>query len=223
MVNILLIGDSLTEGYYAYGMKFHSYAEKMEELLYRHFPSTPSSEQEQNGIHLPFLIHQRGVSGECTDEIAMRLNSYLHRAEEKGSGYDIVCVLGGTNDLGDDVPNPAEICQNLQAMYEQVKKHNSNSLLVLITIPEGRCVDEDYVAARRKVNSWILQYGSADSNVVHVDLEHLLPHFKPDSKPLEVDVLHWDDALHMTVKGYDKFGELVFAAIQPHFAKFISK
>ena len=76
MVNILLIGDSLTEGFYAHGYKFHSYAEKLEELLYRHFPtksknnSDDEEESSSGGFKLPFLIHQRGVSGECTDEIA---------------------------------------------------------------------------------------------------------------------------------------------------------
>lgn len=224
MVNILLIGDSLTEGYYSHGMRFHSYAEKLEELLYATFPRISHSDGDEsrpNKMELPFLIHQRGVSGECTDDIAMRLHNYLKKATDKGpdSLYDIVCVLGGTNDIGHEL-SPDSICDQLGQMYDMIRKHNPNALLVPITMPEARFTDEDYVQRRREVNTWILSYGQNDSKVIHVDLERLLPHFKVDKT---VDDAHWDDHLHMTVKGYDRFAELVFEAIKTHIPSYMTK
>ncbi len=224
MVKLLLIGDSLTEGYHSYGMKFHSYAEKLEELLCASFPQTNShmenDDDATSGIQLPFLVHQFGVSGELTMDIGMRLFENLKEAEEKGKPYDIVCILGGTNDLGYEV-TVKRICSNLEKMYGHVKDHNANALLVPITIPEARFTDDsEYIQSRNEINAWILNYGKDDPLVVHVDLEHLLPHFKNPEKT-EVDSVHWDDALHMTAKGYDRFGELVFDAIQTHIPKYL--
>lgn len=221
MIKFLLIGDSLTEGYYSYGMKFHSYAEKLEELLCANFPNCNNSDNDQHdngnneGMKLPFLIHQHGVSGELTVDMEMRLVEDLQKAESKGKEhlYDFVCILGGTNDLGYEVL-PEKVCHNLETMYKNVRKHNSNAILVAITIPEARFIHEPkYIQSRNQINAWILNYGKDDPNVVHVDLEHLLPHFKNEEKT-EVDAIHWDDALHMTKIGYDRFGELVFEAIR---------
>jgi len=215
MVKILLIGDSLTEGYYHNGMRFHSYANKLEELLYSKFPNKINSNSEM--ITNQFLIEERGVSGELTSQISHRLTNILdHNTNNpKETPYDIVCILGGTNDLGYELAAQS-IFQNLQGMYDRVKQHNPKATLVAITIPQSYVEHKEYIATRKEVNARILQYGAGGEGVVHVDLEHLLPYFTTtggETEKQEKNHDYWDDGLHMNSNGYDKFGELVFDAI----------
>lgn len=67
------------------------------------------------------------MSGETTREIKMRA---------KYTGWDIVILLGGTNDLGDY--EPAEIFSNLQEMYSNFEKETTT--VVAVTVPGIRMV-----------------------------------------------------------------------------------
>lgn len=75
-------------------------------------------------------------------------------------------------------------------------------------------MDEEYTGIRSHINESIREYcrRAADSNRVYcVDMEKLMPYF--DVNTAMKDTIHWDDGLHMTPIGYDKFGEFVFNAI----------
>lgn len=196
MVKILLIGDSLTEGFYHHGMRFHSYGVRLEERL-------------AASIGPKFSIDQRGVSGEETYHMAKRLHHIL-AGQPADEPFDIVCVLGGTNDLADDANTPETIFHNLEAMYTSVHNHNNHATLVPITIPQSFVRDEGYLANRAEVNRLILNYRRDDPLVVPVDLEHLLPYYGVNQLK---DDEYWDDGLHMTPKGYDKLGDFVYQAL----------
>jgi lysophospholipase L1-like esterase len=197
---VLAFGDSLTEGFYNYGFKFHSYAGELKRIL-------DSALQKQNK---EVLLQQVGVSGEYTSHMISRLGGYL--VDNTASPYQLVCILGGTNDLALDDP-PAEVAARLKTMYNAVLTSSTDSLLAVITIPQSYFLDPEYVSKRSAINSEIKEYceqSAFKDRIVFVDLERLLPYYDKNG---EKDTVHWDDHLHMSPDGYDQFGKLVADAV----------
>jgi len=64
MKRILCFGDSLTEGYYYFGLKLHPYTNKLSQLL------------KENG-KTDVQVYNFGVSGESTEEMERRLPKIL--------------------------------------------------------------------------------------------------------------------------------------------------
>lgn len=202
-LKILAFGDSLTEGFYAAGMKFHPYADRMETVL-------NNALRER---HLQVMVQQVGVSGEYTSHMIPRLKGYLNSSIE--SPYRVVSILGGTNDLALD-DSPIEIAERLKIMFDTVLQSNADTLLVVITVPQSYFLDERYLARRTGLNSEIKKFvhdSPMNNRIVLVDLETLLPYYKHEENVMKKDTLHWDDHLHMTPAGYDRFGDLVAEAV----------
>lgn len=120
MVRILAFGDSLTEGWCNFGTTFHPYSSKLQILL----QSLPVSK--------PFIIINRGVSGETTGEMQARLPRVL----DNDGPFDLAIILGGTNDLGGSRDKNADsLFERLKSLHEVILKECS--LSVAITIPES--------------------------------------------------------------------------------------
>lgn len=190
---ILALGDSLTEGFYNGGRKFHSYTLEMQNVL----------NAALSIRHRRVVMQQVGMSGEYTSHMIPRLLRHLEGARPP---YQLVCLLGGTNDIS-LADSPHEIAARLTDMYDAVLESHAMTTLVAITIPQSYFLDTNYVEKRSFINTKIKEYCLRHSDrVLLVDLEHLLPYFKGDGS---VDTVHWDDHLHMTPKGYDLFGQFV--------------
>lgn len=82
-LGILCFGDSLTAGYYCYGLHYHPYAGKLGEKLKAAFPDTE------------MIIDVNGVPG---DLAISPPGHFLPRIQDKcfSTQYDWVIVLGGT-------------------------------------------------------------------------------------------------------------------------------
>jgi len=168
---------------------------------------------EDEGSVVRGFVHERGRSGEETTTMIRRLQDVM-----EGKSYDIVCILGGTNDLcrckycedNEDM----EIFSRLETMYKHVLARNCK--LLAITIPEADIDEQDYIQLRTKVNTRIRKFCSQQpSEIVRcLDLEREMPVFSTacgDGR----NAANWDkDGLHMTHQGYDRFGELVFESIK---------
>ena len=193
MVHILLIGDSLTEGFYNHGQSFHSYGIKLQTMLNNlanlttqatDIPvSPPPAAHPVNGTQSPppppsqpdtkaFLVHVRGVSGETTDRMSQRLSQILHQetfgpqSRTMGRLYDIVCVMGGTNDLASahSLQDVRRIFSNLEVMYKDVYRHNREATLVAITVPQSFVKDEEYLKRRWALNEMIKGYNGSQAS-----------------------------------------------------------
>ena len=81
-VRILAFGDSLTEGWCHSGTKFHPYTRKLQSLI--------------QSLSKSVDIVNKGVSGETTEQMSDRLPLVLN----KDGPFDLVIILGGTNDIG---------------------------------------------------------------------------------------------------------------------------
>lgn len=82
-LSILCFGDSLTSGYYRYGLEYHSYAIKLADILKAEFPTTK--------IHLE-------VDGLPGDEVIHPAGDFLPRIQDQcaKTKFDWVLILGGT-------------------------------------------------------------------------------------------------------------------------------
>lgn len=203
MVRILAFGDSLTEGWTAFGTKFHPYSSKLQILL----QSLPVSK--------PFSIINRGISGETTEQMQARLPRIL----AKDGPFDLAIILGGTNDLGRSLDKKANsLFERLKSLHEEILKECP--LSVALTIPEGG-FDERNPALRKKrskVNQLLKDYVQANRDkMILCDLSVKLPH---KSLSEEDRRRFWHDGLHFTPDGYDRMAEVIFEDIKQYFVNF---
>ena len=116
-IRILAFGNSLTEGWCEFGTRFHPYALKLQNLM--------ESECKTESID----IVNKGVSGETTDEMNARLPEVL----DEGGPFDIVIILGGTNDLGMRLDEDGEpLFSRLRSLHELALLTVSHTILIML-------------------------------------------------------------------------------------------
>jgi acyl-CoA thioesterase I len=186
-MRIITFGDSLTSGY-------QSPSEK-----------NPTGEATPYGRFLKARLGEsaevkiRGINGELTKDMVLRFDrDVLNRFP------DYVVILGGANDLGWGIP-PAEVINNLTAMYERATR--SRIKAVAITIPSIRGVDA-LIPPRQSVNRAILDYCRENSHPV---IDFFLATAEPDT--LRLAETYSNDGLHLTTEGYRFLAELLYEKI----------
>lgn len=196
---ILAFGDSLTEGWCDFGTKFHPYTAKLQSLT-RSISKVKTVD-----------VVNRGVSGETTDQMNSRLGLVL----DKDGPFDLVIILGGTNDLGFPLNNDGKpLFGRLRSLHELALRHSS--LSVAVTIPEtGYETIDRFTAVREKrlqVNNLLKNYvQDCGSKMLLCDLSTKLPRqslSEEDRRKL------WADDLHFSAAGYDRMGEIIFEDIK---------
>jgi len=183
----LLFGDSLTEGFYNRGLKFHPYSVRLAQLL----------DPEK------YVIKNHGISGEETSEMVTRFEMLI-----SGNEFSYAIILGGTNDMGER--NAKGTFNNLKKMYEAAKK--KGVIPFAVTVPEHHqeLVFEWLTDVRSTINKLIKEY-CEQNQITVIDLCAKLPQLslRADEKKL-----YWDDGLHFTPAGYNRFGEIVHETIK---------
>lgn len=178
-------------------------------------------------------IYVEGVSGDCVltslgGDFADRLGAALSDSE-----YDLIIVLGGTNDLAykldDGLQGAIEIFeQGLKPLYNFILQTTKSSLL-LMTVPM-RSADVSQASwsrsareSREHLNHLILEWAQQEERAYSMDLSRLVPFPVPvvvkgnddeeDNRFGEGS--YWSsDGLHMSKSGYGKVGELLGETIQ---------
>jgi acyl-CoA thioesterase I len=141
----------------------------------------------------------RGVSGELTGEMAMRLGRDVIPLRP-----DYVVILGGANDVGWGA-QPQEIMTNLIAMYERAR--GAGIQPVAVTIPSIRGADS-LIPPRRILGRLILDYCKTLPQPF-VDL------FTATAEPemLRLAEEYSNDGLHLTTEGYRLLAELLYRQV----------
>jgi lysophospholipase L1-like esterase len=186
-LRIMTFGDSLTVGYQS------------------PTPRNPAGEatpygrflQERLGGSAEVLI--RGVNGELTGEMAMRLGTDVLPLRP-----DYVVVLGGTNDLGWGA-QPREVMRNLVTIYERVR--GSGAQPVAVTIPSILGFD-DAIPPRQTLNRLILEYSRAKPQPA-VDLFTATA----ERETLRLAEAYSNDGLHLTTEGYRLLADLLYQEV----------
>jgi lysophospholipase L1-like esterase len=193
--NILAFGDSLTYGLYVSDGKVghHSYAVQLNSLL---------------NISTSRVI-ESGVSGEVTKRMISRLQQQLPESKSK-----IVIILGGTNDIGHQLPIDS-IINNIYSLHQTVHKSaailNTTIYTVAVTIPPVRGWKGVPEQTRLKINKAIREFAHNTSSLVALqELENVfvssnstnnLKYFSPDM-------------VHFSKLGYDEIGSMLFFTIK---------
>ncbi|XP_022799749.1 uncharacterized protein LOC111337668 [Stylophora pistillata] len=198
-IRILAFGNSLTEGWCEFGTRFRPYTLKVQSLI--------ESVCKTESID----IVNRGVSGETTDQVNTRLPVVL----DKDGPFDIVIILGGTNDLGVPLDKNGEpLFRRLRSLHELALQHSP--LSVAVTIPEtGYETVDEYTVVREKrlqvnalLKNFVQQHGD---RMLLSDLATKLP---PESLSDEDRRTFWADHLHFSLAGYDRMGATIFEDIR---------
>ncbi|CEJ55729.1 hypothetical protein PMG11_01967 [Penicillium brasilianum] len=188
--SILCFGDSLTAGWYKYGLEYHPYAKKLHECLQAAFPTTD------------IMIEVDGVPG---DLVTSPPGSFLSRIQGRCATkkYDWVIVLGGTNDLGYG-NGPDKIYSALQESWNVVLA--TGGKVLALTVPE--CAAESAILDQRRaqLNSAILAHQA--ERFYAFDLKSQIP-YRAATQTFRDEI--FDDGLHLTPAGYDLMGSLVGA------------
>lgn len=207
-LRILCFGDSLTSGARPLShhkkLTFHAYSKKLEKLL-------------KNGLKLEktlagyssVSVVNKGKPGElAVGSMKRRLIGLLKGNES----YDLVIILGGTNDLGFLMKKPATasnvttILKSLMDLHELCHYFKTRTLVV--AIPPRLCELERtclQTAARRKyLNIKLYHYASRNKRMsIFADLARYF-----ESRNLFADFVHFTDY------GYDKMADIFYYLIK---------
>lgn len=151
------------------------------------------------------------VSGVCGEVTADMVERFGRDALAPGPAW--VVLLGGTNDLGWNVPVKA-IIANLRAMYEEAVAASARP--VAVTVPslrvgEGapsaveREWERDHIARREALNRAIAEHCAAHG-LACLDLFGAT--LEPGTKRLAREFSN--DGLHLTTAGYRLFADLLY-------------
>jgi lysophospholipase L1-like esterase len=195
--------DSLTKGYYNYGMEYHPYSI----ILNKHL--------EENNLSDKYFVYDSGVNGETSLSMRSRINLELETCK-----YEIVIILAGTNDLGRY--KSEDICANLKAIHETALK--TCKYTIAVTVPcatlDAKSEEEDwgkYQNNKKMLNLMIKEFVEQNDRIELVDLYEIM---NVNSYTTEEEVKKiWDDRLHFTPHGYDTFAGAVWPVLQKLLAK----
>ncbi|KAL5320392.1 hypothetical protein ACEPPN_011193 [Leptodophora sp. 'Broadleaf-Isolate-01'] len=190
-LHILCFGDSLTEGYSMYGMRWTPYSETTKEVL-----------EEQLGHEWSFDVDTDGVSGQLVTAGFMRRMDKLYASPNTPPRpYDWVVFLGGTNDLAYSI-STTKIHDEIKAITALPLE--TGAKVLMLTVPECGVKNEKLDNRRNELNKLIRE--DAREGVYTLDLNTLVPyHSMSEGDRDEI----WDDGLHFTPAGYERVGLLV--------------
>lgn len=210
-LRILLIGDSLTEGFISADdlPTLHPYAARLELLL---------KGMEKSGL---VMVEGKGVGGEqVLPAMSNRLRLILagdktiRRSDETMEPYHFILILGGINDIINAGASAEHIFQSgLEDMYSQVHAHGAR--LVALTLPSFDTTritvgDEE----RRKLNRLIVGFVNRHREA-HREHYPLLVDLESSIGPFSnLTGLFSRDGLHLSIKGYDKLSEDAFRILE---------
>lgn len=139
--------------------------------------------------HPNWQVHNCGVNGERTDQIAARVARDVY-----GARADLVVVLAGVNDIyqGRSI---AEVIAGLEALYRRVLE--APLAVVTATIVPFDTATPAQNAAMQSVNAWIARRAADDPRLWYCDTRRAVA--RPDAPDLLVDS---PDGLHPSVDGY---------------------
>ncbi|KXS16671.1 SGNH hydrolase [Gonapodya prolifera JEL478] len=205
-LRLLLLGDSLTSGWLLTTEEEHPYSTALTRHLTQAFPQR-EIETVVSGVPGDTVV------GGFMQGFARRLKKRLDEATTEGRLFNWTVILGGTNDLGAEVPIE-DTFSTLKELYSSVLAHNPSCGILCCQVPECSPVFVNLAQQRDALNELIRTHATTDP------LERL--HYFPTSTflPLksatpEFIERYWaEDKLHFTAEGYDLLGASIAETIE---------
>ena len=188
---ILGFGDSLTAGTPGYDPTY-----SMGDVRSQYGFWLLNSAKKEHVANLEFI--NMGAPGELASMMYSRLKTILNEGE-----YDIVVILGGTNDIGwgHDVE---QVYRDLERLWGLALGKGADT--VACTIPP---IAERFgliQAKQTNLNERILRSAQLSDRMTVVDVFSALV----DSNGLLPSVFDSGDGLHLSVEGYRRLGEVIW-------------
>ncbi|KAJ6007863.1 hypothetical protein N7540_011839 [Penicillium herquei] len=219
-LSILCFGNSLTAGFFHFGLEYHPYDEKFKEVLTEKFPE------------LKVFTTVAGLPG----DLVVFPGSFLGRMKDKCSKvkYDWVICLGGTKFVSSlyfsyfhwlvtDIGRPTSDSdlgyqRNVDEIYTGLQEAwnialESGAKVLALTIPECKARSEKLDSARAQLNAAILAHEQKDFYAF--DLCRAIPYHDASEEFVEQI---FDDGLHLTEEGYDLMGTVIAEHFAPLYA-----
>lgn len=190
---ILCFGDSLTQGFCFSQGQLAPYGDRLS--------------QRFKGV----TVVSDGLAGQTTSDLMDRLPELLAAGYYSSAGtprpFDLVLILGGTNDLR-FWHDKETIFRNLCALHTEV--HRNNYRTAVITLPYVRSSSEQERVDdnRRWINASLREFAAQDPRQrLFIDLAAAIPQ---DDAHMEL----WDaDGVHFSLEGYDAMSDVIGDAI----------
>jgi lysophospholipase L1-like esterase len=189
-INILGFGDSLTAGYPGYDPDYQIGNEKSQYCYW-----LIDSAKQDGWLNIQF--ENKGVPGELARYMYGRLVTLLGR-----KSYDIVIILGGTNDIGWGI-DPHQIFDNLRRLWVTVIA--SGAKVIACSVPPIGSIYLPVQQAQEVLNKKILEEKSNNDKIFRIDLFSALAEeglLKPDYDA--------GDGVHFSIEGYKRMGEFIW-------------
>jgi hypothetical protein len=159
-LSILCFGDSLTAGYYRWGLEHHPYSIKLTNILEAEFPNTERT-IDVNGVSGDLVVYPPGsflsrIQGECAEKqydwvIFLGGTKYARRSYRTST----VLILFSLSDLG--YGNRADMIYYALKDCWDVALANGANVLAL-TVPECGVKSKPLDIRRDTLNSHILEH-----------------------------------------------------------------
>ncbi|PKS06536.1 hypothetical protein jhhlp_007284 [Lomentospora prolificans] len=182
-LKVLCFGDSLTSGYYSFGLGEHPYAETLVQRLRAALPA-----------HLlPVSVKAEGRSCERLRTIGVLTSSQMRIHMTGPSSLAVQ-----SNDIA--------YCFTATEIYSALKETwaiplSKGTKVLALTVPECKSKAQFATDTRNNLNKLILRH--KEPNFYAFDLHAHIPYHS--LSPEEVEK-YWDDGLHLTEEGYDWMG-----------------
>lgn len=151
--------------------------------------------------HPDWLVINRGVNGERSDEIAARFDRDVLAHQPR-----VVIILAGVNDVYQGRPADT-VKMHLRAMYDRAARAR-------LPVVAGSIVPYDTASAAQnlamhEINAWIAADAARDPNITFVDTR------KAAAAPDDLDRLAGSpDGLHPDVDGYRRMADALAPALE---------
>ena len=204
---ILAFGDSLTTGNTGGEENIQldkPYTIRLSQLLAENYPS------------LKFEVENKGIYGEL---VCGGMSYRLPKVLNEYGPYDIVIILGGTNDIIEPKEGLEDtLFEQIKILHSEVKGHGAKC--VALTIPE---TDVYFKDLGKNGLSWVKEAGDnirlklngklrayikdCSGEIILCDLAEKFPQQSLSAESLEK---LWSDGLHFTEEGYNKMAEIIY-------------
>lgn len=204
---ILAFGDSLTTG---------NIGGELNEALDKPYTIRLSKLLKENHPNIAFDVNNRGIYGEL---VCGEMTERLPKVLKKNGPYDLVIILGGTNDIIEAKKGLEDtLFEGIKRLHESVIAQGAKC--IALTIPE---TDVYFKDLGKSGLSWVKEEGEnirlmvndklrrsvneCDNKIILCDLAKKFPQQSLSSEDLEK---FWSDGLHFTEEGYNKMAQIIY-------------
>lgn len=150
--------------------------------------------------HPDWTVHNRGVNGERSDQVAARFDRDVLAVKPQ-----FVVIIAGVNDVYQG-RSAESVTAQLKLMYDKARAAKIPVIAGSI-VPYNTATPEQN-QRMHAINDWIRAESLRDTNVTYVDTR------KAAARPDNIDLLASSpDGLHPSIVGYRRMGDAVAAAI----------